>query len=57
MVQKKSRGRPSNYLIGKERKPVIGLSFDASNNRYFNTHWKSEGVRKENFGSDKEEAV
>ncbi len=56
-MQKKSRGRPPNYVTDKERKPVVGLSFDASNNRYFNTHWKSEGIRKENFGSDKEEAI
>ncbi len=57
MSPKKRRGRPPKYVIDHEGKPVVGLSYDKYNNRYFNTHWKSEGVEKQNFGNDKYEAI
>ncbi|MFA6175888.1 MAG: hypothetical protein WC765_04850 [Phycisphaerae bacterium] len=38
-------------------RPVVGLSFDKTNNFYFNTHWKAENLKKQNFGSDKSEAI
>lgn len=56
MAQRKSRGRSPKYVSDSDGKPVVGLSFDAINNRYFNTHWKSDGVKKKNFGSDVDKA-
>ncbi|MCH7552117.1 hypothetical protein IIB49_01890, partial [Patescibacteria group bacterium] len=38
-------------------RPVVGLSYDESNDRYFNTHFKSERLKRENFGSDYDEAI
>ena len=57
MGKKKSRGRPPKYVRNDKGRPVVGLSYDEPNNRYFNTHWKSEGTPKEHFGNDKEEAI
>jgi len=57
MSKKMGRGRPPKYVKDKDDRPIVGLSYDAANNRYFNTHWKSEGMPKENFGNDKEEAI
>jgi hypothetical protein len=56
MKQRKSRGRPPKYVRDSDGKPIVGLSFDEANNRYFNTHWKSDGVQKEHFGSNEDEA-
>lgn len=57
MKRKKRRGRPPKYVLDSEGKPVVGLSYDEWNNVYFNTHFKTEGVPKENFGDDRDEAI
>lgn len=57
MKHKRKRGRPPKYVIDTDGKPVVGLSYDKSNDIYFNTHFKTEGVPKENFGNDYDEAI
>jgi len=57
MRQKRGKGRPPKYVQDNQGRPIVGLSYDKANNRYFNTHWKSEGVSKETFGSDYHEAI
>lgn len=51
MKTKKNRGRPPKYVLDPQGRPVVGLSHDKANNRYFNTHYNKEGVKKENFGN------
>ena len=51
------RGRKAKYVLDRQNKPVIGLSFDKCRGVFYNTHFKSEGVKKESFGGDKEEAI
>ena len=52
----KSRGRKANYVTDNQDKPVVGLSADSRGN-YYNTHYRSEGIKRENFGYDDTEAI
>ena len=57
MTKRIARGRPAKYAHDHTGKPVVGLSFDKANNSYFNTHWKTENINRQNFGNDKSEAI
>ena len=57
MRHKRKRGRPPIYALDLDGKPVVGLSYDIANDSYFNTHFKTEGIKKENFGDDRDEAI
>ena len=50
------RGRKPKYVIGNDNRPIVGLSKQADG-RFYNSHWRSEGVPRRYFGKDKQEAI
>ena len=50
-------GRPSIYVKDKDGNAVVGLSYDRANNCHYNTHWKTERVKKRSFGKDRDVAI
>lgn len=57
MSKRAKAGRPAKYATDSNGRPIVGLSFDKNNNLYFNTHWKTENISKQSFGTDKNEAI
>jgi integrase len=49
MPRKRSRGRPPKYVVGKDGKPIVGLSCDA--NGFYNTHWRTDGIKRVHFAT------
>ena len=46
------------YVVGKDGKPEVGLSWDKGNGQYYPTDWKKLRLEKRpNFGTDYDEAI
>ncbi len=57
-MAKKLKGRPVQYVMDYNGKPVVGLSFHKAIGQYYNTHYKTETKGKMvYFGSDTDEAI
>jgi|GEM_PF-5308862 len=57
-MAKKRRGRPANYVVDFNGKPVVGLSYNEAVGQHYNTHYKTETKGKMfYFGGDKDEAI
>jgi len=50
----RGRGRPARYVIGRDRKPVVGLSREKKSGRFYATHTRSPRVY---FGTDQDLAI
>lgn len=53
MPLRKKRGRPPDYVAGRDGKPVVGLSFNRSVGQYYASHSKPRVY----FGSDFDQAL
>jgi integrase len=49
----RGRGRPARYVIGRDRRPVVGLSQEKASRRYYATHSRP----RKYFGTDLDQAV
>jgi integrase len=56
-MPKRKRGRQPKYVLDSAGKPIIGLSLDTANGEFFNTHYRSENIKRINFGTDYQMAV
>ncbi len=46
------------YVVGKDNKPIVGLSWDKGNGQYYPTDWKKLGLEKRpNFGTKYDVAI
>ena len=46
------------YVVGEDKKPLVGLSWDKGNGQYYPTHWKKLGLEKRpNFGTEYATAI
>ena len=46
------------YVVGKDNKPIVGLSWDKANGQYYPTDWKKLELKKRpNFGTECDTAI
>jgi integrase len=54
MPPKRKRGRPAQYVVGRDGQPIIGLSFSKTRGIYYATHQRDPKVY---FGTDFDQAL